>query len=121
MITNDRFYETLASIPSEERQIIRRRRNPKWVKNGERDLMFLELPQNPLRIIERAAMLARDILLWEDVEWGMDNEGCWVKQRFRSRDDKNYFENIETEHPRHEAEMYAALRLLASVSRDRNS
>jgi hypothetical protein len=59
MITNDRFYEVLGRIPSEERHNIRRRRNPKWVKKGERDYMFLELPHNPLRIVERAAELAR--------------------------------------------------------------
>jgi hypothetical protein len=120
MITNDRFYEVLGSIPSEERQIIRRRRNPKWVKKGERDLMFLELPHSPLRIVERAAEIARYHFMWEGVEWGIDNEGCWVKPRWM-KEGKNYFEIIEKEHPRHEAEMHAALRLLASVSRDRNS
>ena len=120
MITNDRFFEILGRIPSEERQIIRRRRNPKCIRRGERDFMFLELPQSPLRIVERAAEIARDHFLWEGVEWGMDNEGCWIKPRWM-REGKNYFEIIERDHPRHEAETYAALRLLASVSRDRNT
>ena len=120
MITNDRFYEILGSLPSEERQIIRRRRNPKWVKRSERDFMFLELPHNPLRIVERAAELARDHFLGEGVKWGIDDEGCWIEPQM-TRNSRNYFEIIEREHPRHEAEMHAALRLLASVSRDRNS
>ena len=120
MISNDRFFEILGKIPSEERQIIRRRRNPKWVKKSERDFMFLELPHSPLRIVERAAEIARDYFLWEDVTWGIDDDGCWIRTRW-TRSAKNYFEIIEKEHPRHEAEMHAALRLLASVSRDRNS
>lgn len=120
MISNDRFFEILGKIPSEERLIIRRRRNPKWVKKSERDFMFLELPHNPLRIVERAAEIARDYFLWEDVTWGIDDEGCWIRTRW-TRSAKNYFELIEKEHPRHEAEIHAALRLLASVSRDRNS
>lgn len=120
MITNDRFYEVLKQIPSEERLVIRRRRNPKWIKRSERDLMFLEIPQNPLRIVERAAELARDYFLWDGVEWGIDNEGCWARPRW-SKGDKNFFEIIERGMPRHEAEMHAALRLLASVSQDRNN
>lgn len=120
MISNDRFFEILGKIPSDERLIIRRRRNPKWIRRGERDFMFLELPQNPLRIIERAAEIARDDFLWEGVEWGIDEEGCWLKQRW-PKDDKSYFEIIEKDHPRHEAEIHAALRLLAAVSHDRNN
>ena len=120
MITNDRFYEVLGRIPSEERQNIRRRRNPKWVKKSERDYMFLELPHNPMRIVERAAELARDYFLWEDVTWGIDEDSCWVHTRW-TRGERNYCETIERDHPRHEAEVYAALNLLASVLRDRNS
>lgn len=118
MISNDRFYETLRLIPGEERGVIRRRRNPKVVRRSERDLMLLELPQNPLRIVERAAEIARFTEV--DVTWGIDNEGCWVKPRW-SDDGPNYFEIIERDQPRHEAELYAALRLLAAVSRDRNT
>jgi hypothetical protein len=95
-------------------------RNPKWVRNGERDFMFRELPQNPLRIIERAAEIAKDSFLWEDVEWGIDNEGCWIRQRFKSFEGANFFEPIERDHPRHEAEVYASLRLLSSVLKDRD-
>lgn len=120
MISNDRFYEILKTIPSEERANIRRRRNPKWIKRSVRDFMFLELPQNPLRIVERAAEIARDHFIWEDVEWGIGDDGCWIRSRW-DRNLKNYFEIIEKDHPRHEAEMHAALRLLASVSHDRNS
>jgi hypothetical protein len=120
MITNNSFYEILGQIPSEHRSKIKYRRNPKWVQRGERDFMFRELPQNPLRIVEYAAEVAKDSLLWDDVEWGMDSEGCWVKQRFVSQRDKNYLELIESGHPRHEAEVFAALRLLASVLKDRN-
>jgi len=121
MITNDRFYHVLGEIPSEHRLKIRRLRNPKWVKHGPRDYMFLEIPQNPLRIVEYAAEAAKDALLWEDVEWGIDSEGCWIKQRFKSSSDRNYFEIIERDHPRHEAEVFASLRLLASVLHDRNT
>ena len=120
MNTNYRFFEILGKVPSGERFVIRQRRNPKWTKRGERDLMFLELPQNPLRVVERAAEIVRDHLTEVDVTWGIDNEGCWVKPRW-SDDGPNYFEIIERDQPRHEAEMHAALRLLASVSRDRNT
>jgi hypothetical protein len=120
MITNDRFYEVLGRIPAEERQIIRRRRNPKWIKKGERDMMFLEIPQNPMRIVELAAEIARDNLLWEDIAWGMNEDTCWIRPRW-NHNTRNYCETIESEHPRHEAEVYAALNLLASVLRDRNS
>lgn len=120
MITNDRFYGVLGEIPTDERAAIRRRRNPKWIKESVRDIMFREIPQNPLRIVERAAEIARDHFLWEGVEWGIDSEGCWVKQRW-DHAGKNYYEIIERGEPRHEAETHAALRLLASVSRDRNT
>ena len=82
--------------------------------------MFRELPQNPLRIVEYASEVAKESLLWDDVEWGMDDKSCWIKQRFNSQRDKNYFELIEKEHPRYEAEVFAALRLLSSVLKDRN-
>ena len=121
MITNDRFYEVLGQIPTEHRLKIRRRRNPKWIKRSERDYMFLEIPQSPLRIVEYAAEIARDGLIWDGVEWGISEEGCWAKQRFGSLDSKSYFELIEKDHPRHEAEVFASLRLLAAVLRDRNS
>ena len=121
MITNDRFYQVLGQIPPEHRLKIRRRRNPKWIKRSERDHMFLEIPQSPLRIVEYAAEVARDNLIWDDVEWGIDYESCWIKQRFSSIDDKSYFEIIEKDHSRHEAEVFASLKLLASVLRDRNS
>jgi hypothetical protein len=120
MITNDRFYETLGRIPTEERLTIRRRRNPKWIRKGERDLMFLEIPQNPMRIVERAAELARDHFIWEDVSWGINEDSCWVRPRW-DHETKSYCEIIERDHPRHEAEVYAALNLLASVLRDRNT
>lgn len=120
MISNDRFYEILRLIPGDERRIIRNRRNPKVIRRSERELMFLELPQNPLRIVERAAEIARDMFLWDGVTWGIDDEGCWVKSRWDVTD-PNYFEIIERGHPRHEAEVHAALRLLASVSKDRNN
>ena len=121
MISNDRFYEVLKEIPGDQRVSIRRRRNPKWIKHSVRDFMFLELPQNPLRIVEHAAEIARDNLIWDGVEWGIDSECCWIKQRFSSLDDKSYYEIIEKDHPRHEAEVFASLKLLASVLRDRNS
>lgn len=120
MISNDRFYEILGQIPSEERLIVRRRRNIRQIRHSERDFMFLELPQNPLRIVERAAEIARDHFLWDGIEWGIDSEGCWVKPKW-PKDDRNYFEIIERGSPRQEAEMHAALRLLAAVSRDRNN
>ncbi len=120
MITNDRFYEVLGRIPSSERANIQRRRNPKWIRKGERDMMFLEIPQNPMRIVERAAEVAKDHLLWEDVVWGFDDDGCWVKPRW-PKGEKQYFEPIERTSPRHEAEIYAALNLLASVLKDRNT
>ena len=82
--------------------------------------MFLELPHNPMRIVERAAELARDYFLWEDVTWGIDEDSCWVHTRW-TRGERNYCETIERDHPRHEAEVYAALNLLASVLHDRNS
>ena len=121
MISNDRFYEVLGKIPGDDRSKIRRRRNPKWIKRSVRDFMFLELPQNPLRIVEYAAEIARDSLIWDGVEWGISEEGCWAKQRFGAQNEKSYFEPIERDHPRHEAEVFASLRLLASVLRDRNS
>ena len=120
MITNDRFDQVLDQIPPEHRLKIRRRRNPKWIKRGERDYMFLEIPQNPLRIVEYAAEIARDSLIWDGVEWGLDHESCWIKQRFSSIDDRNFFEIIEKDHPRHESEVFASLKLLASVLKDRN-
>ncbi len=121
MITNDRFYQVLGEIPSEHRLKIRRRRNPKWIKRGERDYMFLEIPQNPLRIVEYAAEIARDSLIWDGVEWGINEEACWAKQKFGIHESKNYYVLIERDHPRHEAEVHASLRLLAAVLRDRNS
>lgn len=120
MITNDRFYDVLGKIPHEHRSKLRRRRNPKWFQNSVRDFMFREIPQNPLRIVETAAEVARDAFIWEGVEWGIDNESCWIKQRFGSSSDRNYFEIIERDQPRHEAEVFASLRLLASVLRDRD-
>ena len=83
--------------------------------------MFLEIPQNPLRIVEYAAELARDGLTWDEVEWGISDEACWAKSKFGPQDGKNYYVLIERNHPRHEAEVHASLRLLASVLRDRNS
>lgn len=118
MISNDRFYEVLRRIPDEERQIVRRRRNPKRVKWSERDLMFLEFPHNPLRIVERAAERAREKLGWANVSWGIDDESCWIREQL---DGRCLLEPIEPGHHRQEAEMHAALRLLASVSRDHNS
>ena len=120
MIANDRFYEILSRIPSEVRTTVRRLRNPKWIRNSERDLMFAELPQNPLRIIEHAASLARDHFTWTDVTWGINEDSCWVRPRW-DHHSKNYCETILRDHPRHEAEMHAALRLLAEVTRDRHN
>ena len=77
MIANDKFYETLALIPHEHRLRIRLKRNPQWFRGSVRDNMFRELPQNPLRIVEAAAEVARDSFLWESVEWGIDSESCW--------------------------------------------
>jgi hypothetical protein len=82
--------------------------------------MFLDLPQNPMRIVERAAELARDHFIWEDVSWGINEDSCWVRPRW-DHETKSYCEIIERDHPRHEAEVYAALNLLASVLRDRNT
>lgn len=118
MITNDRFYEVLKKIPSEERTTIRRRRNPKVVRRSEREFMLLELPQNPLRVVERVAEIARERLGWNDPQWGIDGESCWVSE---SGGERSFLEIIEPGHHRQEAELHAALRLLASISNDRNS
>jgi hypothetical protein len=120
MVSNNRFFEVLGQLRGGVRAEIRHLRNTRHVKGSERDLMFLELPQNPLRIVEYAAGVAKRSLLWDDVEWGIDNESCWVKQRFSSQSDKNYLEMIEKDHSRHEAEVFAALRLLSSVLKERN-
>lgn len=102
------------------REGLRKIKNPKLVRNGERSLMFAELPQNPLRIVQMAAEIARDRFLWDGVTWGIDDEGCWVRSRWDVRD-PNYFEIIERNQPRNEAEVHAALRLLASVTHERNT
>lgn len=120
MISNDRFYDVLRSLPPSLRESMRRIKNPKTIRGGERGLMFSEIPQNPLRIVQLAAEIARDRFVWDGVTWGIDDEGCWVKSRW-DENGPNYFEIIERNQPRNEAEVHAALRLLSSVSNERNT
>ena len=120
MVSNDRFFEALRHLRGGIRLELRKLRNPRHVKLSERDILFSELPQNPLRIVEFAARAATRKHGWEGVQWGIDDEGCWVRPA-EDPDRLNYFKPIDRAAGDHEAEILAALDLLAQVVNDRNN
>ena len=120
MVSNDRLFEALRNLRGGVRLELRKLRNPRHVKLSERDILFSELPQNPLRIVEFAARAATRKHGWEGAQWGIDDDGCWVKS-IDHADELNYFRSIDRGSGDHEAEILAALDLLAQVVNDRNN
>lgn len=120
MVSNNRFFETLGQLRGGVRAELRRLRNPRHIRGSERDLLFSELPQNPLRIVEFAARAAARKHGWERSQWGIDEDGCWVRAA-DDPDEPNYFRSIDRTGDDHEAEILAALDLLAQVVGDRNN
>lgn len=120
MVSNNSFFDVLGRLRGGVRSELRRFRNTRHVKGSERDLLFSELPQNPLRIVEFAALAAARKHGWEDTQWGIDDEGCWVRPSDHT-DELNYFRLIDRGSGGHEAEVLAALDLLAQVMNDRNN
>jgi hypothetical protein len=120
MVSNNRLFEVVGRLRSGVRSEIKRLRNPRHLKGSERDILFTELPQNPLRIVEFAARVAVRKHGWDGVRWGIDDEGCWIMSP-EGNDDVNYFVMIDRAEGNHESEILAALDLLAKVTNDRNN
>jgi len=120
MVSNDRLFNSLRRLRGGIRLELRKLRNPRHVKLSERDILFSELPQNPLRIVEFAARVAERKHGWSETQWGIDNEGCWVRPGSYP-DELNYLQLIDRGAGDHDAEILAALDLLAQVVEDRNN
>lgn len=120
MVSNNRFFETMGKLRGGLRAELRRLRNPRHVKGSERDVMFSELPQNPLRIVELASKAAARKHGWAMPQWGIDSEGCWVRPSDIDGD-TNYFVMIDRSEGNHESEILAAIELLVKVTSDRNN
>jgi len=120
MVSNNSFFDVLGRLRGGVRAELRRLRNTRHVKGSERDLLFSELPQNPLRIVEFAARAASRKHGWERAQWGVDDDGCWVRNSYFP-DEPNYYQLIDRADGGHEAEILAALDLLTQIVSDRNN
>jgi len=120
MVSNDRLFGVLRALRGGVRLELRKLRNPRHIKLSERDILFSELPQNPLRIVELAARAAARKHGWEHAQWGIDEDGCWVRPP-GAPDELNYFRSIDRTEGDHDSEILAALDLLAQVMKDRNN
>ena len=120
MVSNDRLFDVIRVLRGGVRLELRKRRNPRHIRQSERDILFSELPQNPLRIVEFAAQAAARKHGWDRPQWGIDEDGCWVRPS-DGADELNYFRSIDRTEGDHDAEILAALDLLAQVVNDRNN
>ncbi len=121
MVSNNRLFDVLGKLRGGVRDELRRLRNPRHVRGSERDIMFSELPQNPLRIVEFAARAASRKHGWSTPRWGIDDEGCWIISSDVDDDDINYFVMIDRSESNHDSEILAAIELLEKVTNDRNN
>jgi len=120
MVSNNRLFDVIRALHGGIRLELKKLRNPRYTRLSERDILFSELPQNPLRVVELAARAAARKHGWDRPQWGIDEESCWVRPAGRP-DGLNYLRLIDRTEGDHEAEILAALDLLAQVMNDRNN
>jgi hypothetical protein len=118
LASNKDLWASLSGLSAQSRSRLLRLRNVYPTAGTERALFRRQIPHNPLRILDVAREIA-EIDGWENVSYGVDSEGAWIRDGENSVDmtkGRCIFHLKREDIDVNEAEFIACLLVLQEIS-----